>query len=125
MHVSSKALRDKWLSIAIDAADAASRTLLSRFRPPMETPLELSYKGPSDIVTDADIASDKAIADVLTQSGVPGDILSEESRTERGDDQFTWLIDPLCGTLPFSTGLSVQAYLTGGCVSPSGRELTC
>ena len=105
MHVSSKALRDKWLSVAIDASEAASRALLSRFRPPVETPLELNYKGPSDVVPDADIASDRAIADALTRSGVPGDILSEESRTDRGDGQLTWLIDPLCGTLPFNTGL--------------------
>ena len=35
----------------------------------------------------------------------PGDILSEESRTDKGDGQLTWLIDPLCGTMPFSTGL--------------------
>ncbi len=105
MRVSPRVLREEWLSIAIDASRAASRALLSRFRPPMETPLELSYKGPSDVVTDADIASDRAIADVLTRSGVPADILSEESNTGKGDGHLTWLIDPLCGTLPFSTGL--------------------
>ena len=65
MHVSSRVLREEWLGVAIDASEAASRALLSRFRPPMETPLALSYKGPSDVVTDADIASDRAIADVL------------------------------------------------------------
>ena len=101
----SKGPIDKWLNVAIDASEAGSRALLNRFRPPMETPLELNYKGPSDLVTDADVASDKAIADVLTRSGVPGDILSEESRTNKGNGQLTWLIDPLCGTLPFSTGL--------------------
>ena len=105
MHVSSKVLREEWLSVAIDASEAASRSLLSRFRPPMESPLELNYKGPSDVVTDADISPDKAIADVLTRSGMPGDILSEESSTGKRDGQLTWLIDPLCGTLPFSTGL--------------------
>ena len=105
MCVNSKILRDKLLSVALDASKAGSSALLSRFRPPMGTPLELHYKGPSDVVTDADIASDKAITDVLTRSGVPGDILSEESRTDKGDGQLTWLIDPLCGTLPFSTGL--------------------
>ena len=111
---------DNWLNVAIDASEAGSRALLGRFRPPIETPLELNYKGPGDVVTDADIASDKAIADVLTRSGVPGNILSEESRTDKGDGQLTWLIDPLCGTLPFSTGLPHW-----GGVSPSGRELTC
>ena len=36
---------------------------------------------------------------------VPGNILSEESDDDRGDPDLTWLIDPLCGTTPFSTGL--------------------
>ena len=89
----------------MDASEAASRALLSRFRPPMDSPLEFNYKGPSDVVTDADIVSDKAISDVLNRSGLPGDIYSEESRTEKGGGQLSWLIDPLCGTLPFSTGL--------------------
>ena len=89
MNVDSTALKDKWLSVALDASDAASRALLSRFRPPFTNPLELNYKGPSDVVTDADITSDRAIAEVLTSSGVPGDILSEESKTDRGDGRFT------------------------------------
>lgn len=105
MNVNSIDLKDEWLSVALDAADAASRALLSRFRPPTGSPLELNYKGPSDVVTDADLASDQAIAEVLSQSGLPGNILSEESKTDRDDSQFAWLVDPLCGTLPFSTGL--------------------
>ena len=105
MPVSSKDLKDKWLRVALDASEAASNALLHRFRPPLETPLELSYKGPSDVVTDADIASDQAVAEVLARSGLPGNILSEESETDKGNSELTWLIDPLCGTLPFSTGL--------------------
>ncbi len=105
MPVSDKDLRHKWLRTAIDASEAASRILLDCFRPPVDAPLKLNYKGGGDLVTDADMASDNAITDVLTRSGLPGDILSEESRTDIGDGQFTWLIDPLCGTLPFSTGL--------------------
>lgn len=105
MPVNPRVLRQEWLRVAIDASEAASSALLSRFRPPIENPLALNYKGPSDIVTDADIASDKAITNVLTRSGVLGDFLSEESKTDRGDGQLTWLVDPLCGTLPFSTGL--------------------
>ena len=34
-------------SIAIEAAERASTTLLTRFRPPVGAPLELKYKGPS------------------------------------------------------------------------------
>lgn len=96
---------DNMYSVAMEASEAASRALMSRFRPPAGAPLELNYKEPGELVTDADIASDKAITDVLTRQGVPGDILSEESSIDKGDGRYTWIIDPLCGTLPFSTGL--------------------
>ena len=78
---------------------------MDRFRPPGDAALSVTYKGIADPVTDADLASDRAIANVLVQPGVPGDILSEESSLDRGDGRMTWYVDPLCGTIPFSTGL--------------------
>ena len=97
--------REECLSVAIQAADAASTVLLARFRPSAGAPLDVRYKGPGDPVTDADMAADRAIAEVLESRGAPGNILSEESTSDRGGGQLTWLIDPLCGTVPFSTGL--------------------
>ncbi len=94
------------LSLALEAAEAAARVLLARFRPPAGASLELHYKGSGDLVTDADLAADRAIAGILKARGSTGDILSEESSSRKGDSQLTWLIDPLCGTLPFSTGLT-------------------
>lgn len=91
--------------IAIEAAERASAILLTRFRPPAGDSLELNYKGPGDIVTDADFAADRAIAEVLESRNAPGNVLSEESSIDKGDSRLTWLIDPLCGTRPFSTGL--------------------
>lgn len=92
-------------SVAIEAAERAASVLLTRFRPPAGASLELNYKGPGDIVTDADFAADRAIAEVLEARNAPGNILSEESTTNKGASRLTWLIDPLCGTRPFSTGL--------------------
>ena len=93
------------LRVATEAAEAGSRSLMERFRPLEEAALRVTYKGTADPVTDADLASDSAIVDVLSRPGVPGDILSEESSLDRGDRSLTWLVDPLCGTIPFSTGL--------------------
>ena len=42
---------------------------------------------------------------MLNASGLPGNLLSEESELQRDDSRYTWLIDPLCGTVPYSTGL--------------------
>ncbi len=96
---------DEALDAAVDAAKAASGALMARFRPPASAPLEIRYKGPGDPVTDADLAADRAIAEVLKTRGVPGNILSEESEEQRDLSGYTWIIDPLCGTVPFSTGL--------------------
>lgn len=96
----------KILLAADSAAAAASEVLMKRFRADDSESLESFYKSPNALVTDADIASDNAIIESLKSSGVPGRILSEESSTSLTDDgSLTWLVDPLCGTVPFSTGM--------------------
>lgn len=93
--------------MAADAAGtAAGEVLLARFRPDRSDALDTFYKSPNALVTDADIASDRAIVEALKSAGAPGRILSEESETALSDDDsLTWLVDPLCGTVPFSTGM--------------------
>ena len=93
------------LDAAVGAAEAATRVLLRRFRPPSQEPLTARMKGAGALVTDADIASDEAIASALEEAGAPGDFVSEESAAEHGGGDLTWLIDPLCGTTPYSTGM--------------------
>jgi len=94
------------LSAADSAAESASEVLLARFRPDATDALDTFYKTPNALVTDADLASDRAIIEALQAAGAPGRILSEESTTRLSDDDsLTWLVDPLCGTVPFSTGM--------------------
>lgn len=99
--------RVKALEAALVAAREAAETLRVRFRQKRgEPPLNSWTKDGGGLVTDADIASDQAITQVLKVHDVPGAILSEESHTPADDDGLTWLVDPLCGTVPFSTGLA-------------------
>ena len=93
------------LDAALAASRAASEVLMRRFRAPREQALESWMKNQGALVTDADIAADRAIVAALKQAGAAGDIVSEESAEARGGDGLDWLIDPLCGTLPFSTGI--------------------
>lgn len=94
------------LSAADSAAESASEVLLARFRAEESEALDTFYKSPNALVTDADLAADKAILLALQAAGAPGRILSEESETKLSDDDsLTWLVDPLCGTVPFSTGM--------------------
>ena len=59
----------------------------------------------SSVVTEADLASEKAILEVL--QGGPGDynIISEESGYLDHGSGFTWVVDPLDGTSNFAAGL--------------------
>ena len=99
--------RVKALEAALVAAREAAETLRLRFRQKRgEPPLNSWTKDGGGLVTEADIASDQAITQVLKVHNMPGAILSEESYTPAGDDGLTWLVDPLCGTVPFSTGLA-------------------
>jgi myo-inositol-1(or 4)-monophosphatase len=95
------------LKIADNAAAVAREVLLERFRPNAAEALDSFYKSPNALVTDADLAADKSITEALKASNAPGRILSEESTTQLSDydDSLTWLVDPLCGTVPFSTGM--------------------
>ena len=93
------------------AALAASDVLMARFNAGVEN-LESWEKSPGALVTEADLESDQAIAQVLRDSGCGGVIISEESNVDLGGDgidgdrKIEWLIDPLCGTVPFSTGMN-------------------
>ena len=94
------------LEAAVLASAAASEVLLRRFRPASSADLNSWMKSPGALVTDADLESDAAIRDALEKQRAPGRILSEESVTEREGAGLTWLIDPLCGTVPFASGMS-------------------
>ncbi len=89
---------------AIAASDAASRLLMDRFRS-ADRPLDTWMKAPGALVTDADMSADGAIAQALAASGLPISIHSEESTSSLGDGDACWLVDPLCGTVPFSLGM--------------------
>ncbi len=92
------------LEAAVAASKAASDVLLARFRS-ADHNLTTWMKTSGALVTDADVAADRAIIAALKRAGAVGDIVSEESAEVRGGEGLDWLIDPLCGTVPFSTGM--------------------
>lgn len=102
----------KALDAALAASRAASAELLKLFRRTEGSQLATRMKSPASPVTEADLNSDRAIVRALNDAGVPGSILSEESRSTRPGEKLTWLIDPLCGTVPFSTGMDHTGALT-------------
>lgn len=76
----------------------------------------LSYRGkfkvrekaPADLVTEADVASQKAIRDLVLGEFPDHDFLGEEDDHDArmdSDSEFTWIVDPLDGTTNYVHGL--------------------
>jgi myo-inositol-1(or 4)-monophosphatase len=88
------------LKVAVVAAKQAGAILLERY----EKPHHIQHKGSIDIVTEADLASEELILDVLHHN-LPGiKILSEESFSSYNNipNEPVWIIDPLDGTTNFA-----------------------
>ena len=90
------------LNVAVDAALAAGRVLRDR----LHTSMKVSFKGRADIVTDVDLAAEKAVLDLLREEYPDFGILSEESKPIESDSPFTWVVDPLDGTRNYASGIS-------------------
>jgi myo-inositol-1(or 4)-monophosphatase len=94
----------------VDVAEAAARAageVLARFAARRQAggDLGLRDKGSArDLVTDADVAAQAAVAEVLAARR-PGDgILGEEQAEQPGSSGLRWLVDPLDGTTNFVYG---------------------
>ncbi|HWF36113.1 MAG TPA: inositol monophosphatase family protein, partial [Solirubrobacteraceae bacterium] len=84
------------------AARAAGAELRSRFGQAWHG--VRSKSGPTDLVSDADLAAEAAIRDVLREHR-PGDaILAEEGGATAGGE-LRWVVDPLDGTVNFLFGV--------------------
>ena len=92
------------LNIMIKASEKASKGLIRDFGELEQ--LQVSIKGPSDFVTNADIKAEKIIIDELTRSRKNYSILSEESGSKENKDiDNVWIIDPIDGTINFLHGV--------------------
>ena len=92
------------LNIMIKAGEKASKILIRDFGE-LEK-LQVSKKGPKDFVTNSDIRVEKIIIEELKKARPNYSILSEESGSEKNkDDSFTWIIDPIDGTVNFLHGI--------------------
>lgn len=101
--MTSRAEKDLLLSTAIEAVRAAGHELISRF----ESELDVRWKtwqGERTVVTDADLAADRAIRDVLTMRVPDHIIFSEEYPHGTVDGPDVWVVDPLDGTDNYSRG---------------------
>ena len=92
------------LNIMIKAAEKASKVLIRDFGE-VEN-LQVSVKGPSDFVSNADTKAEKIIIEELSKSRKNFSIISEEAGIiENSDKKNLWIIDPIDGTNNFLHGV--------------------
>ena len=78
------------------------------------TKLEMEYKSnDTDFVTNIDKASEKMIINFIKKEYPSHNIVAEESGNEKRTSDYTWIIDPLDGTMNFAHGLPIFSVSIG------------
>lgn len=95
--------------IAVRAAYQAGRFLRDHFGHLNQ----VDKKGDIDLVTAADLASEKAVLEVIRDSFPAHAFLAEESGASSYLSDYTWIIDPLDGTTNFVHSLPIFAVSIG------------
>ena len=100
--------RSALLNVMVQAALKAGRSLSRDFGEVQN--LQVSLKGPSDYVSQADRKAEEIILGELLRARPTYGVLAEESGEKKGTDgQHRWIVDPLDGTTNFLHGIPLFA----------------
>jgi myo-inositol-1(or 4)-monophosphatase len=97
-------LQQELLEVAITLAREAGALLLERFTTGRERALA-SKSSPTDLVSEADLASERFIRGHLARARDSDGFLGEEGGEEQGTSGLCWVVDPLDGTVNFLFGI--------------------
>jgi len=103
---------DRALGVALEAAREAGAILLEESK----VPQKISYKGEVDLVTEADVRSERLITARLREAFPDHQITGEELGEGEAPPEaprYRWLVDPLDGTTNFAHGFPVFAVSIG------------
>jgi myo-inositol-1(or 4)-monophosphatase len=95
---------EQLLEVAVQAARMAGALLLERVRAGRERTVS-SKSTPTDLVSEADLASEQAIKALLATRRPDDGFVGEEGGSETGTSGLVWVVDPLDGTVNFLFGI--------------------
>ena len=90
-------------------AEEAGKTILEIQKGDMQT----HEKGCNDVLTIADTTSERMIINAISEVFPDDGFVAEEGSSKKGKSGYTWVIDPLDGTMNFSRGMSYYAVSIG------------
>ena len=100
------------LTVMANAAQKAAKRLLRDFSEVEQ--LQVSIKGPSDFVSQADLRAEQTLKEELTKARPGYAFLMEESGASGSDNwAWRWVVDPLDGTTNFLHGIPHWAISIG------------
>ena len=95
---------EQLLAVAVEAARLAGGLLLERAA--RGTEREVSAKStPTDLVSEADLAAERAIRELLSARRPEDGFIGEEGGSAEGTSGLGWVVDPLDGTVNFLFGI--------------------
>lgn len=102
------------IDFVAELARAGGAVLMSYFRQTMR----IEMKGSGNLVSEADLASEKLLLDRIHDRFPDDSVIAEESHATHREAEILWIIDPLDGTNNFAHGIaqfavSVACYYQG------------
>jgi myo-inositol-1(or 4)-monophosphatase len=97
-------------STLIKATEAGAKELQRFFNGDFKI---TNKEGINNPVTEADLAAEKAIVEVIKTDYPDHFILSEEAGEMKTDSEYKWIIDPIDGTINFANGIPICCVSIG------------
>src|SRR5665213_2967548 len=123
---------DALLEVAVEAARMAGALLSQRVRSGRERTVT-SKSTPTDLVSEADLESERAIKALLAKRRPDDGFVGEEGGEEPGSSGLSWVVDPLDGTVNFLFGIpqwcvsvavrDAEGAVAGAVYDPNREEL--
>lgn len=96
-------------SLSKEIAEKAGKAILEIQNGDMQT----HEKGCNDVLTIADTTSEKMIVNAISEMFPDDGFVAEEGSSKESKSGYTWVIDPLDGTMNFSRSMSYYAVSIG------------
>lgn len=104
-------MMDEFISLAKSLADAAGEIAREHFR----KPFDIIGKDDASPVTIADRAIEQRLREMIGKARPQDGILGEEFGKKKSESGLTWVLDPIDGTKPFTTGRATFGTLIALC----------
>ena len=101
------ACADEFIALANRLADAAGEVT----RPVFRGKLEIDLKADNSPVTEADIAVENLLRDMISDAYPDHGLIGEEQASVNAGAEFVWVIDPIDGTRQFISGIPMFTCL--------------